>query len=563
MSNIRKTDLMTGKSRVMICCIYSVSFCILASLLFWKCRYGFPFEESFYVNTAYRFVKGDMPIIHEWHMSQLSFIYLEPVVALYLKIKGSTEGIMLFMRYAFTLSWSIFALFVFLRLRKISLPAASAVSIILLMYTPAGQMALYYNSIGIMTLLASCLILATAEKAKPFQYSAAGVLYAIAVTCCPFLAVLFVSVIILLIRDIVRKKIRGSIWMWTSLGVLVMFIAFCAVFIVRAPLADYLDMIPVILNDSEHDWNILDKIVDYFRSGMEVMIPCGLLTVMMVIIILLACLKKDSKSRRYGLLAFCILTVSMQLCFALLNNLINYYMFAPMLLGLYCFICLRDEINRRLFFFVWIPGFVYTVCLHLSSNMRFVAISSAASVATAAGLVMAVRYGIYLAGKETEKKTKRMLTAAVAAVILLQFGLVAERRIRYVFGAQDIALTTEKLDSGIAAGMYETPEWKDIYETKLKVTDELKREDIGGVLIVSSEWWMYLETEKDFAVYTTWTPNLNPSTLDRYYDLYPDRRPDAIYVDPNYAELVPQFGLQHYSGDQTADGGYILYPCES
>ena len=115
--NLRKEDLYCAmdnglgdrKERMMLNCIYLVMFCVFSGVLFWKCRYGFPFEESFYVNTAYRFVKGDLPLIHEWHMSQISFIYLEPVVSLYLWIKGSTEGIMLFMRYAFTLSWSIYS----------------------------------------------------------------------------------------------------------------------------------------------------------------------------------------------------------------------------------------------------------------------------------------------------------------------------------------------------------------------------------------------------------------------------------------------------------------------
>jgi len=551
------------KYRYYLLAAYGVLFIVGLISLVWKCRYGFPYEESFYVNTAYRFVKGDLPIIHEWHMSQISFIYLEPVVALYLKIKGSTEGIMLFMRYAFTMSWSIFALFVFLRIRKISLPAASTVSLIMLMYTPAGQMALYYNSIGIMTLLASCLILTTAEKVKPLQYVSAGILYAISVTCCPFLAVLFIPVAVLMIRDIIRKRVRESIWLWTSLGVLMMFIAFIIFFLVRAPIGSYIDMFPIILNDSEHAWSIFDKTIDYFGSVIEVMIPAGVLTFMMVLVIVFACVKKDNKSRRYGLIAICMLTLFMQLSFALLNNLINYYMFAPMFLGMYCFVCLRDDINRRMFWFVWIPGAVYTVCLHLSSNMRFVAISSAASVATVAGLVMGVRYALYIKEKETERKVRTAVIVAISAVILLQLGLVAERRIRYVFGAQDIALTTELLDCGIADGIYETPEWKDFYETKLKVTSELKSDDIGNVLIVSSEWWMYLESGKGFASYTTWTPILNPSTLDRYYNLYPDRRPDAIYIDPDYADLLPQFELQHFGGGKTADGGYILYPRES
>ena len=533
--------------------LFPIVFIAVCAVLFWKCGYGFPYEESFYVNTAMRFVRGDLPIIHEWHISQLSFIYLEPFVYAFVKLTGSTEGIMLFMRYVYTAVWALFALFVFIRLRGRSLIAAVSVSLILLVYTPAGQMALYYNSIGIITLLSSCLIIATAEKYKPCQYIIAGVLYAVAVTCCPFLAILWVIFCFAGIRGLIKRSSAGRIWLFTTLGILGLFVVFCIAFFSRASLGEYLDIIPRMFNDSEHQWNILIKTAEYLGSMFTVTIPCGIILVLMAVNLLYFYLRKDKADLMTGFMIACILTIALQISFVLCDNLINYLIFPPAFLGLYCFVCLRDEFNGRLFFYVWIPGIVYSFCLNLSSNMQFVSISAASSVASSASIVMAVRCAASFKGK--------MIPWLLALLISVQFLTIAERRIVYVFGAQDIRYTTEKLDSGIAKGMYETPEWRDIYYSKLSELAPVKEDgSVKTLLIVSTEWWMYLESEKDVASYTTWTPNLTPGMLDDYYTLYPDKRPDAIYVDQIYSDLVPHFAMQGYKGTMNEYGGYILYP---
>ena len=539
--------------------LFPVVFIAVSVMLFWKCRFGFPFEESFYLNSAYRFVRGDIPLIHEWHLSQISFIYLKPFVWAYLQIQGSTEGIALFMRFVFTAVWIIFSLFLFIRIRKASLTAAAAVSLTMLVYTPAGQMALYYNSIGIMMLLSSCVIVASATRFKPLQYVIAGFLYAVAVTCCPFLAVIFVIFSIAGIRGLIKKTGTGKTWLWTMIGIVICFILFCIYFLCMASIGDYLDMLPHIFSDGEHDWNIMVKIAGYIMGFIEVAIPCGIIVALMMINVILAAVKKEKYNRTAGFIAACILTVLFQLSIMFFNNLINFYMIAPAMLGLYCRVTDADETNRKIFSYVWIPGMIYSFCLHMSSNMGFVAIASAASVASAASLVMAVRTALSLRGDHPQ--TGKITAAALAAVLFLQFGLVAWQRYIYVFGATDIKYTTEYLDSGIAKGLYETPEWRDIYVSKCREINDIKNDpDVGSILVVSSEWWMYLEAQKDIACYTTWTPNLDPKQLEDYYSLYPDKRPDAVYIDKIYTDLAPYFVNMGYTGSLTPEGGYILYP---
>ena len=169
-------------------CIYIVyCACIIILFLFllWKCKIGFAnIDESFYLTIPYRLCRGDGLIIHEWHLSQLSGFLLFPIMRIYLGIVRSTEGILLNFRYIFTFLWTVSACFVFYRLKSISLLGAMVSSICYMLYTPFGIMALSYNSMGIMLMLISCIIVVTSLKCVRQQYCIAGILFAGAVLCC-------------------------------------------------------------------------------------------------------------------------------------------------------------------------------------------------------------------------------------------------------------------------------------------------------------------------------------------------------------------------------------------
>lgn len=531
--------------------LFPIVFILLTAVLLWKCRYGFPYEESFYAVTAYRFVRGDLPLIHEWHLSQLCFIYLVPAVGCFLKITGGTEGIFLFLRILYTVTWAMFAFFMYIRLRKVSNIGAAVVSLSVLMYAPAGQMAICYNTVGVMMLLMSCVIVITAERFKKLQFAIAGILYAIAVTCCPYLAVLFVACVIWAVRRLIKEKEKD--WLFFIIGVMMMFAIFLVFFLARAPLGKYLEILPKILNDSEHQGSLIGKIGDYFLAVMQSTIPTAIILVMIVITALYCIYKKSDKVRIAGFVVTCVLTMLLFVSFKIQSNLINYYMFIPAALGIISLICLNDEINRKLFFFMWIPGVVYSLCLHLSSNMRFVAISNAMTVASVAGILMASRY-------VASQRTVKIGAITLAAVLVLTFGCVAERRIVYVFGDNNVIYDTEYIDHGVAKGIYVTEDWKNIYDAKCNEISEIKDKGDIKVFILSSEIWLYLEADKEVAAPTSWTSVLSPGLLDDYYGTHPGKRPDVIYLDGTYSDLLDQFKLQYYDGEKTTGDAYILYP---
>lgn len=99
-----------------------------------------------------------------------------PLVCFYLRIKGGLDGITLFMRYACSFFQILTAVFIYIRLNKISWGGALVASISYLLYIPFGIMALSYNSLGIMMLLIFSVIISTAEKTESSIFNCRGVL---------------------------------------------------------------------------------------------------------------------------------------------------------------------------------------------------------------------------------------------------------------------------------------------------------------------------------------------------------------------------------------------------
>lgn len=120
---------MDTKKRKIGYSLYFGAFLLFWAGLFWKCRYGFPMDESFYILFCYRFMKGDLPILHEWNPTQISALWLHPFVWVFYKINGSSERVVLTFRYLYTVVWGLSALFLFFRLKKLSFTGAAVSSL--------------------------------------------------------------------------------------------------------------------------------------------------------------------------------------------------------------------------------------------------------------------------------------------------------------------------------------------------------------------------------------------------------------------------------------------------
>ena len=254
-----------------------------------------------------------------------------------------------------------------------------------------------------------------------------------------------------------------------------------------------------------------------------------------------------------------VLTFFLQISFLLMNDYINFYMFAPGLIGFYCYANSRDEIISSMFRICFVPGIIYSFAIHFSSNLGFYAIASACTINVLISCVMAARFLIV-------KEMQKPIIAIALAFATFQFGIILYKRVDYVFVDSDISKMTETCTIGSMKGLKLSENDLTYYKLMLYDTLPISNSDYDRVLLLSTESWLYLDIDKKIGSYTCWTPIVDEYTielLDEYYALYPEMKPDAIYVESKYSSLVSILNEWGYQSKKTELGGCILTKIET
>ena len=542
--------------------LYGLFFALGTAFLFWKCRYGFGnVDESFYLTIPIRLCQGDSLFLHEWHLSQLSGVLLYPLMWLYRMIFPDTVGILFRFRLLFTAIWAIAALFLFSRLKKFSLVGAMLASLAFLFYTPFGIMALSYNSMGILLLLCACALAVRPERVGTSWFFS-GFFLAGAVLCCPYLLALYLlftaAVFALLLKG---KKSALRCWLFFSLGCGLMLALFCLLLFSRASIGELIAVFPNIFQDPEHsDYNPLLKLRDYCAC----ILLCNRAFIPGLVVFVLSCvLAFRDKGRRIGFSLVCLAASGILICFLVEKPYINFLMFPISLPGLYCVLISRDQSIRRLFLGMWLPGAVYSFCLHLSSNQNYYAISSASTIMAVASIMI---LSCHLCEEAWRNSTPPALRKAayLALALLLSVQLCGEIYMRYtsVFWESGMREQTALSESGPEKGLLMTPErlrYYQLHENDVNIIRDA--EGIQKVLFLSENTYLYLSAGKEYATYSAWLSGVNAFSLERldqYYELFPEKTPDGIYIEAEYAGYAEHFLSYGYVADQLPSGALWL-----
>ncbi len=543
--------------------LFALLFSACLVFLLWKCRYGYAYmDEAFYLTVPYRLCRGDSLLLHEWHLSQLTGFLLFPAMRLYLALFGGTVRILLHFRILFTVVWGMAACFFYVRLRTFSPFGALLGALFFLLYAPFGIMALSYNSLGILLLLNACVIPATAVRRKALQHGLAGLFFAGAVLCCPYLILLYLLFTTNALYRTVRRRDRAllRIWLFFSLGSALLLVLFCLTVLVRVSPARLLQVLPRLFDDPEHEHHSLLGRTRYY---VESILRCNRLFLPGLIAAAgITFFARRSGKRGLGLVGICLICVLIQLAFLLEKPYLNHAMFPLSLIGLYgALVTDRPEV-RLPFRAIWLPGAVYTYCIHLSSNQSFYAISSASAVMTVASALIAV--GLLRELLETERRglPRALVCGALALLMGVQFGSELTLRYRSVFWEPGMSAQTVLLEEGPESGLLVSPACRDLYLTHERDMDVLRADPrLQKVLFLSVNTHLYLSVERDMAAFSAWLSGVNEasvSRLDAYYALLPDKRPDGIYVEADYAELAQHYRAQGYSETRLPSGACLL-----
>lgn len=543
--------------------LYALSFLALTAFLLWKCRFGYAnMDEAFYLTIPYRLCAGDSLLIHEWHLSQLSGFLLYPAMKLYLAVFGNTEGMLLRFRVLFTVLWACNALFLYVRLKKLSRPGAMAASLAFLIFTPFGLMALSYNSMGLLLLLNACAIAATEEPGRWIPFGLTGLFFAGAVLCCPYLLLLYGLFTAAVIVSAARKK-RALLRCWIpfSGGCAVLLAAFCLFLFSRGSLTQVIRAFPRLFEDPEH---VREGLVSKTAGYLRCVVGCNrLFPICLAAAAGICWLSKRRGKAGAGLIAMCLVCLAAQIGFLLKRPYLNYVMFPLSLLGMYCVLHSEKAEVRIPFCAIWLPGAVYTYCIYLSSNQEFYAVSSAAAVMTVASLVI---LGSFVRELEPDGVRRGTVAAArAAAVILVAVQLCAELSLRYTtvfWEPEGMSAQTVLAETGPEKGILMSPERHEHYLQMERDAERIREDDsVEKVLFLSTNTCLYLSAEKDMATFSAWLSDVNEISihrLDLYFSLLPEKLPDGIYIEPAYRQYAEHYTAQGYCAEEWESGALWL-----
>lgn len=557
-----------------------------AVFLIWKAHYGYGNrDESFYLTIPKRLVQGDALIAGEWHVSQLSGFLLYPLMYIYMLFNPSFEGAILHFRIFYVLFQLLCAVFLFWRLQRISKPVSVIAPLFFMLYAPFNIMAMSYNSLGIGFFALATVTFITVKdgislRRQLLNYALAGVFFACAVLCCPYLAVLyFLYLFAVLIAQLVyrlRHKAcdRQSVLSFVTLlgltaGVAVMAVLFLLFVFTRSSPSKVIAAIPQIMNDPEHSkFSLLPTLKKFGRYVIRsntlakwCYIATGVLTLAALF---------DRKSRRRRAVYF-VLAAAVTVVYALgfrKNPYINYLMMPLNLLGLISFF-LCEKRPWKVFLAMFVPTLLYAYAVSASSNQGFYVISSVFSV----GCICSI-YFIYsfLSGYDGKQARLFGWVAQGAGIVAFAVVLVFAMQIRATdtFWDSDVAELNVKIESGVNRGIITRESFKNSSDTALADTADIRAIPEGNVLYFSKNTALYLMDEKRNAAFSAWMSigDMKKSQINRaltrlkaYYEINPEKIPDVIYIDMSKeadAQNVPeQLGLE---GTLTKCGsGYVFY----
>lgn len=523
--------------------IFIILFLIVTIISIDRIRYGFGgYDEAFYLTIPQRLSMGDAMFKDEWHLSQMSGWLLYPIYLLVKHIIGGTIGIMHAFRYVYLIAHGCISLFAYFRFRKYGIMAAIGCSLYF-MFTPYNIMALCYNTMTLDFLVLTGVFLSTFDIKKPVYPIFAGLCFAAAVLCCPYLLAVYVIYGVATIANRICKRDTEGIFslrtfIFFTLGAAILAVIFFGFVFSRVGFSDFVSNLKLMFADPEHAdlsfgtkmgyyiWSI--KTCHEYFSG-----------VFIAYLVILAVMFFDKKRVSYKVayfMASALITIS---CFVL---------FIPVLMGLYynaieipliftglsAYILCKEK-PANIYYSIFISGILYSVCANFASNTGIFTIANALSVSTFASFLF---IGKFL--KEELADGIQKYIAIITTIVIVGFLAVLQYRVKteYYFRESGRArefLSVEMTD-GPAKGIITSLEHASDYQIRYYDVTQFKSAypDRDNLLVLSEKTWIYLMfSDYPYATFSDWISGENDVTLDRlkeYFEINPNKTPKYIYI---------------------------------
>lgn len=515
-----------------------ICFAVCFLILLWRSFKGFCWtDESFYVSTADRFLRGGIPLVDEWYRTQLSSIVMVPFLAAYKMIAGYS-GVILYFRILYLLL-SAFVAIVWYRILSARYPkyAALSAAVIIMFYSHLGNATFsYYMLSEQFMLLFIILVYDHARAKKKGRLVAAGVFLALSVFCMPAFAALAVPAALLSIIILILASFRllpagmaeaadamhlKEIVIYTCAGIAAPAIVFGIYLFSHIDISYLTDVLPTALVDNEHSNTIGYYIRKPHRCLMEVF---GSWTFASYALITLSfVLQKFLKKHPVKEIVIILDTVLFAVMSYISYGHTGYIQVCFFLFFIPLFF-ISEKKDNALFYLSVIPSVAVAVIYCFVSSDFLYVMALGAALSAGAGICTVCTLA-------SENRMPRLLSCALYVSVAATLFVTVLLRITNVYRDAPIQALTERIPSGVAKGLYTTPEHLDQYEQVYDVIEKHCTDPGKKVLFSKILPWGYIASQSGCGYPTTWRATAyNADQLDIYYKMDTTRAPDVIIV---------------------------------
>lgn len=555
--------------------LFGLLFLAVLGLLLRRLPYGgVTDDEAFYLSVPWQMAQGSAPVLHQWNPAQMFGFLLMPLMRLHRALFPGGEGMVLHFRLLWLLLHALTALYIYLRLRQKDPLGAAASALVYLFFLFMGFPCLGYNSMCVALMLFAGLT-AGCGTGRRREAWLEGFAFAGAVLCCPTLLLLYllytlaVFALRLLRRPAPDPALQVGSWLrfTAACGVLAalffLYIACYGDLRLLAPVFPHLLTLETHLVQTPCAWAL--GFLRTLRRSNAWSVPLLLGGAALTAAIMA---DRDRKARRglYLLLA-AALTLVFALPYLLMFRAYNYMIFPLNLLGFFAFL-LCEKREKKLFGALFVPGLVYWACIDMASDLGFSSIAGASAVNMPCSLLCIARllremWAERKAGKALRRAGTLLGMAAAAAVVCaLSLSLVHLAYTKDACGRRRW-LDDTAIAHGAAAGLRTDAETAEAMEREYAALQPLREKTEGNVLYLARNSLRFLEDPKLCVSNNLWfaytTPEKAFEQLETYWALFPERRPDYVYLTDILVERGYLEGFAAYPhAEEDVGTGIIL-----
>lgn len=573
-------------------------------------------DESFYVTIPFRLVNGDSLISDEWHLSQFSALFSYIPVYLWTAIKGSADGIFVFLRFVYLAIHTAMAVLIYRFFRKYD-GWAVITSMMFYLQVSYKTLGISYQSMFVifLVLMSLCLFSIYENKATK-KYILAGLSYGFCCVCNPIFCLAFPIYLISYVvwqkkEDIQLRLADAKINKLSKNGIKItkkerkekrqqlldslptrddyncfftkaalrkffigiMIAAVVAVgffFITGGTISSVFKNIEHLLSSSEYDIasnSVFSKFAETFAylNTASLFMPWILLLLPILMIL------DKNRKRNSHRLTYLSVSVLWSIIFAVSILIINKEMFLNAVAMPFCLIsgvcyALTENKNKPLFYCIFVPGLIGTFFQYMAANTHLAVIGVVLAACNVAGVFFAMDLWNEMRPihkDDTKSKADKKFAGHCCRVIVA--GICIQLVVFCAYYAKDRIYTKDdyKVLVGPYAGVYMTEEDYDRYNreiTDMNVIKAYTREN-DKIFLASYNNWMYMYLDRPISAYTTWyRGSIDRDQLIAYYKENSAKIPKYIYIeasDPSNARVALFEEMFEFSRENLSNGALL------